>query len=396
MNIKTITICGGGNATHAIIPILRKHFHGSIRLFLSFKNELDQFNHLMTSNRDIKAIYGSETFFGSPDIVSDNPEEACLYSDLILLPLPAFAHESVLKKITPFVIENGIIGAIPARGGFEFSSLSILKENEREDIAIFGMQTLPWACRIKEYARQVEILGEKKSVGLSLFPHEGISHISETLSSYFSVNIEPLPNMLTLSLANIGQIVHPGIMYGLFKGNEHRKYEKEEIPLFYHGVTGDIAEILEQMSNDILTITREIQKRFKKVDLTKVLGLKDWLILSYKNSIEDSRTLETSFLTNNAYRGLFAPMKKLDNGYYSPDFKSRYLTEDVPFGLIVTKAIAMLAQVDTPTIDEVIKTVSGWMEKEYLVNGDLKGRDISEARIPQNYSFNKLEQIIKL
>jgi len=150
------------------------------------------------------------------------------------------------------------------------------------------------------------------------------------------------------------------------------------------------------MSNDILTITREIQKRFKKVDLTKVLGLKDWLILSYKNSIEDSRTLETSFLTNNAYRGLFAPMKKLDNGYYSPDFKSRYLTEDVPFGLIVTKAIAMLAQVDTPTIDEVIKTVSGWMEKEYLVNGDLKGRDISEARIPQNYSFNKLEQIIKL
>ena len=39
---------------------------------------------------------------------------------------------------------------------------------------------------------------------------------------------------------------------------------------------------------------------------------------------------------------------------------------------------------------------SKWMEKDYLVNGYLKGRDILETRIPQNYGFNQLEEIVNL
>lgn len=395
MGIKTITICGGGNASHALIPVLRKKFDGNINLFLPFQNEVTKFNHLIT-NGIINATFGSETFSGSPSKASNIPDEVCADAELILLLLPAFAHESILKEIIPFVKKNAIIGAIPSRGGFEFSSLKILKVNKREDIKIFGMQTLPWACRIKKYASQVEILGQKDSIGLATFPHENVFDITKTLTNLLSINIKPLPNMLTLTLANIGQIVHPGIMYGLFKGNENRKYRKEEIPLFYQGVTEEIAQILEEMSNEILKLTREVKKIFKNVNLANVLSLKEWLITSYANSIIDKTTLKTCFVTNRAYQGLSSPMREIENGYFQPDFQSRYLTEDVPYGLVVTKAIALLAEVQMPIIDEVIVTTSKWMGREYLTNGYLKGKDIKETRIPQNYGIKHIERFINL
>ena len=396
MEIKTITICGSGNATHAMIPIIQSNFKGQINLFFRYQHKVDIFKKLIDEKRCITAIIGQEKLYGRPDKVSRFPEDVCQDADLILLPLPAFAHEPTISQIASFLKEEAIIGTIPARSGFEYSTLKILKEANREKVKIFGLQTLPWACRTREYASKVEILGTKDVVGLAAYPPETASALSSFLTHLLNLNIAPLPNMLTLSLANIGQIVHPGIMYGLFKGNETRKYKKEEIPLFYQGVTREIAQILEEISKEILILTEELKKRYENIDLTNVLSLKEWLITSYKNSIVDKSTLETCFVTNSAYQGLRAPMREVENGYFLPDFQSRYLTEDVPYGLVVTRAIAQLAEVKIPVIDEIILTVSKWMGREYLVNGYLKGRDIKETRIPQNYGINCLEELINL
>ena len=394
MKIETITICGGGNAAHAIIPIIRNHFSGKINLFLPYGNEATHFQKLIDEKRFLAATIRDKKIYGRPDKVSKFAKDACREADLILMPLPAFAHEPTLLQIAPFLKEEAIIGAIPARSGFEYAALKILKDNKKEKVKIFGMQTLPWACRIKEYASKVDILGKKRSVGMAAFPYKITSELASFLTQLLDLKIEPLPNMLTLSLANVGQIIHPGIMYGLFKGKEELKYRKEEIPLFYQGVTKEISQTLKTMSDEILLLTKEIKNIDKSIDLDQVLGLKDWLIYSYKDSIADKSTLQSCFVTNSAYKGLRAPMKKINNDYFLPDFQARYLTEDVPYGLVVTKSIAQLAKVDMPIIDEVILTISKWIGKEYIKGGYLEGKDIKDTRIPQNYGINNLEEII--
>jgi len=394
MKIETITICGGGNAAHAMIPIIRNHFSGKINLFLPYGNEAAYFEKLIEEKRFITATIRDKKIYGRPDKVSKLAQDVCKEADLILMPLPAFAHEPTLLQIAPFLKEETIIGAIPARSGFEYTALKILKDNKKEKVKIFGMQTLPWACRIKEYASKVDILGKKGSVGIAAFPHKITSELVSFLTRLLDLKIEPLPNMLTLSLANVGQIIHPGIMYGLFKGKEGLKYRKEEIPLFYQGVTKEISNTLKMMSDEILVLTKKIKNIDKSVSLNHVLGLKDWLIYSYKESITDKSTLQSCFVTNRAYKGLRAPMKKINNDYFLPDFQARYLTEDVPYGLVVTKAIAQLAKVDMPIIDEVILTISKWIGKEYIKGGYLEGKDIKDTRIPQNYGINCLEEII--
>ena len=394
MKIETITICGGGNATHAIIPIIRNHFSGKINLFLPYGDEAAYFEKLIEEKRFITATIRDKKIYGRPDKVSRLAQDVCKEADLILMPLPAFAHEPTLLQIAPFLKEEVVIGAIPARSGFEYSALKILKDNKKEKVKIFGMQTLPWACRIKEYASKVDILGKKRSVGMAAFPHKITSKLAPFLSRILDLRIEPLPNMLTLTLANVGQIIHPGIMYGLFKGKEELKYRKEEIPLFYQGVTKEISNTLKMMSDEILVLTKKIKNIDKSVSLNHVLGLKDWLIYSYKESIADKSTLQNCFVTNSAYKGLRAPMKKINDDSFLPDFQARYLTEDVPYGLVVTKAIAQLAKVDMPIIDKVILTVSKWIGKEYIKGGYLEGTDINDTRIPQNYGINCLEEII--
>jgi len=394
MKIETITICGGGNAAHAIIPIIRNHFSGKLNLFLPYGNEATYFKKLIDEKRFLTATIRDKKIYGRPDKVSKFAKDACKEADLILMPLPAFAHEPTLLQIAPFLKEEAIIGAIPARSGFEYAALKIFKDTKKEKVKIFGMQTLPWACRIKEYASKVDILGKKRSVGMAAFPYKITSELASFLTQLLDLKIEPLPNMLTLSLANVGQIIHPGIMYGLFKGKEELKYRKEEIPLFYQGVTKEISQTLKTMSDEILLLTKEIKNIDKSIDLDQVLGLKDWLIYSYKDSIADKSTLQSCFITNSAYKGLRAPMKKINNDYFLPDFQARYLTEDVPYGLVVTKSIAQLAKVDTPIIDEVILTISKWIGKEYIRGGYLEGKDIKDTRIPQNYGINNLEEII--
>lgn len=394
MEVKTITICGGGNAAHAMIPIIRNNFSGKLNLFLPYGDEAAQFNKLIEEKRFITATIGEKKLYGRPDEASKLAKDVCKEADLILMPLPAFAHELTLLQIAPFLKKEAIIGAIPARSGFEYSTLKILKDNKKEKVKIFGMQTLPWACRIKEYASKVDILGKKRSVGMAAFPHKITSELASFLTRLLDLKIEPLPNMLTLSLANVGQIIHPGIMYSLFKGKEELKYRKEKIPLFYQGVTKEISETLKVMSDEVLVLTKEIKNIDKSINLNHVLGLKDWLIYSYKDSIADKSTLQSCFVTNSAYKGLRAPMKKNNNDYFLPDFQARYLTEDVPYGLVVTKAIAQLAKVDMPVIDEVILTVSKWIGKEYIKRGYLEGRDVKDTRIPQNYGIDNLENIM--
>ncbi|MEA2021023.1 MAG: NAD/NADP octopine/nopaline dehydrogenase family protein [Candidatus Caldatribacteriota bacterium] len=393
MKIETITICGGGNAAHAMIPVIRNHFSGKINLFLPFGDEADHFQKLIDEKKILTATIEDKEIYGRPDKVSKFAKEVCKEADLILMPIPAFAHEQTLLQIAPFLKEEAIIGAIPARSGFEYAALKILKDNKKEKVKIFGMQTLPWACRIKEYSIRVDILGKKGSVGMAAFPYKTTIELASFLSRVLDLKIEPLPNMLTLTLANIGQIVHPGIMYGLFKGKEKVTYQQETIPLFYQGVTKEIAKTLKEMSDEILILSEKIKVLDKDLNLDHVLGLMDWLIYSYEGSIADKSTLQTCFNTNSAYRGLRAPVKK-ENDYFLPDFRARYLTEDVPYGLVVTKAIAQLAKVDMPTIDEVILTISKWIGKEYIKGGYLEGKDIKDTRIPQNYGINSLEEII--
>ena len=322
---------------------------------------------------------------GSPELVTTVPAEAA-EADLILMLAPAFAHGPLLEDLAPFMKPQTTIGAIPARSGFELQAAHHLRK-EAAGRVIFCGQTLPWACRIELYGRRVNVLGTKEAVGVATVPPRQALNTAAWLSELLAVNFVPVANSLAVSLGNIGQVIHPGIMYGMLKSYHGEVWRENEVPLFYHGVTEESAQVMESLSGEIVNIAALLSREYA-VDLREVLTVGQWLIRSYAGYIKDSSSLARAFRTNRGYRGLKLPVKRVPGGYI-PDFQSRYLTEDVPFGLLFSKAVAAMAGCPTPSMDEVIRAAGRWTEKGYLdEQGNPAGPDIKEARIPQRYGIH--------
>merc|ERR1719356_1916506 len=99
--------------------------------------------------------------------------------------------------------------------------------------------------------------------------------------------------------------------------------------------------------------------------------------------------------TNRAYEGLHHPMKEVEGGFV-PDFNFRYLSEDVPTGLIFSKGVADLLDVKTPTITDVLRWCQKVLGKEFLLpDGRVGGKDIGETRAPQTFGIETRRDLIQ-
>ncbi len=391
-SFNRITVCGGGNAAHVVIPLL-KNRDLQVTLYAPVAGEADKFKAGASAGGIVSIDSRGKELRGAPDVITTDPRVAGK-ADFFLLVMPAFAHGPTLKALAPHLPPEAVIGAIPARSGFDLQAEYILGGEDRTKAGtIFCGQTLPWACRIVEYGRRVRVLGVKELVGLAAAPSNRSGEMSALLGWMLEVNFIPYANPLAVSLGNIGQVIHPGIMYGLLKDYNGDVWQEDEIPLFYQGVTDEIADIMSQMSDEIVRVANELSVRFG-IDLHEVETVEKWLLRSYSQSIEDSRSLASAFRTNRSYDGLKVPAAKKGAGY-GPDFKSRYLTEDIPFGLLFSKSVAEMVGIRTPGIDEVIRVAGSWIGKQYLGDdGSVSGPDSDEARIPRNYGIDSAEALV--
>ena len=95
-------------------------------------------------------------------------------------------------------------------------------------------------------------------------------------------------------------------------------------------------------------------------------------------------------------------MKETSPGQWVPDFSYRYLSEDVPYGLAVTKGLAEILSVPTPVTDRVFAWAQGKLSKEFIVQDGqgsefkLKGAEVKASRAPQAYGINSLEELLSL
>ena len=392
-----ITVCGGGNGAHALIgTLLLQDETTHIRLYLPLEEERSRFANAISSHSKFEVQLAREvhSVVSNRIHVTADPKEAVL-SPIIIMVVPAFAHGAILSQLAPYLTEESTIAALPARSGLEYQARDILGKVGCNGCVIIGFQTLPWACRIKEFGHSVVIHGTKKRVGAACLPRKEIKEKAEVLSTLLGMDVISYQSMLELSLANTGQLIHPGIMYSVFGDRLGEVFPSEnEVPLFYASVDDEAAEFLSRMSDEVIAIKELVEERLPGLKMPGVVHLSRWLDETYSEEIKDTSSLARKFQTNLGYQTLKVPVKKLNAGY-QVDVATRYLTEDVPFGLLVTKGIALVVGVETPMIDEVITNTSAWIGKEYLIDGELVGRDVMTTRAPQRYTLDSLEGLIR-
>lgn len=368
-NKKNICICGGGGIGHALAGILGSREGLNVNL--------------LTRNPDkwaptIAVDYrGERSFDGTIKSISAAPEDVVPQADIIILTLPAFARKEVLLRITPFVDASAWIGAFPGFGGFEWLAKQILGERA----LIFGAQRVPYICRVLDYGQKVRVSAIKDRLFIGALPQSRIDEVKSFVEDMMQIPVTPLPNYLAVALTPSNPILHPSRLYELFK-EWHEGIRYPEPILFYEGWGDTASEVISRCDAEVQAICAEIP-----LDLSSVTPI----LRHYDSATVQELTRKITSIT--AFKGIYSPMVRTDTGYV-PDLGSRYFTEDIPYGLLVLRGIAGIVAVPTPMIDRLIVWAQRLLGKEYLVGGNLVGKDIAGLPIPQNFGIDSVERLM--
>lgn len=397
-NKLKVLVCGGGNGAHCLAGLSASNPDVETRVLTLFADEAERWSKILQDNDLIVTMVNSDgssrEIKSKPTLVTKDPKEAASGADVIFLVVPAFAHEQYFREISPFVGDNTLIVGLPGQAGFEFQCLYMLGEKAKTCI-VMSAESLPWACRILEFGRLVQILGFKETLGVSKLQGSQ-SNVKGSPFDTVQKVLGPKPvlreiqNYIAVNLM-AKSIIHPPLMYG--KWSLYDGTPLKEKPLFYQGVDEKQTKLLSGVSDECIAIGKAIEKQIPGIDMSEVIHIFDWYLAYYADQITDKTNLMTAMQTNKAYDGLLHPMKEVENGQFVPDFSYRYTAEDVPFGLVVMKGIGELAGVATPVMDEIITWAQGKLQQEYMVGSQLSGKDVSKTRAPQRFGFKSVQQL---
>lgn len=427
-----VLVCGGGNAAHVFAGQLSAR--GALTTMLStFPGEADAIKLGLNGSPTAKkpavdrgiAVKnwpldrsGSNfgTLRGTPISVASRVESAFTpssssttdsieyeYYDAIVLALPAFAHDSYLTSMAPYLASPHptrpptVLCAAVAQGGFDLAvNAALTAANVTSTVVIAGLETLPWACRLVSQGSECEILGSKTEVDVAVAVHtpngsssgvgdDGKStakNAADLLKRHTPRALEILQavvghtprlrlasGFLGVTLMNINSLWHPTLMYHRWNKEWDGQETFESPPLFYEGASDDMGASAVAMSEEVAKVCDTLQARYGGKggrlldDLSTVRKAYDWFIRAYGDETAMDRTsVATMLRTNPAYQGLTHPMKKLAQHDSSgpatpdvkprlvPDYHHRYLSEDIPYGalsLVLVVVVLVVVQCST-------------------------------------------------
>lgn len=402
MNKRTrVLICGAGSGAHALAGMISLRSDMDVRVFVDSAGKACRWRERMNRHPLIVTLR-NEASAAPVDIqakqfsVTHDPEYAAANRDIVLFVLPAFLHLKYMKLLAPHLEEGCVVVGLPGQNGFEFDARDALGSKIGSCI-LMNFESLPWVCRNVDLGRAVEITSVKSKLVGALQGDIANARISDPLACLQDLFGERPKliisgHLLGMTLVSPNAYCHPPIMYGCWKDWDGQPLDRP--PLFYHTVDEYTGDLLGKISEEVLAISHRISAEYPQVDLSEVIPIYDWDIVHYGKYIRDKTNITTANRTNGAYVGITHPMLQSPNGTYLPDFNHRFMTEDVPYGLVVIRGIAEIAGVETPYIDTVLSWCQDVLDKEYLLGSRLAGKDIDASRCPQRYGYTGIPEVL--
>jgi opine dehydrogenase len=338
-----VAVLGGGSGGHAMAADLA--LAGFVVRFFDvpeFKKDLAP----VIERGEIEITGVGRTGTAQLHNVTTDIEEAIEGVSVINIVTPAFAHETFYMRLTPYledgqiiVTHNGCFGALQL--------MSILKTAGIEkNIVVSETSILVYGCR-KISPGNVHVISMKSAVPFASLPSSNTYETLKVINRLFPQFI-PATNVFETSLENLNFILHPPI--GLL--NAGRIEDTEGDFLFYkQGATPSVSRVMEELDNE-------------RIVLETALGLKptstrNWLKKMYGSK---GRNLYEAIQDTKPYHD---PV----GGRAPSSFTHRYITEDVPYGLVPLASLGDLANTPAPTAKALINVASIINQTDYWREG---------------------------
>jgi opine dehydrogenase len=353
MEKDLIAVLGGGNGGHAIAANLslagfKVNFFELLRFAESFEKVL------RTKEIQIQGI--SIDGVAKLNLATTDIQQAIKDAEVIFVITPAFGHKAMAEVCAPFVQDGQIIVLMPGSGGsLEFINIFKQKKVKRE-VTFAESCTLPYGARLKGPGH-VSVLINAMILPTGVFPSKKTEEVIPKLKQFYSMII-PAKDVLEAAINNPNPIVHPVATLLSATRIEH---SKGEFYLYAEGMTPAVARTYESLNQERLSICKALGYKLYHWDN---LEFKDYNLGETEEECR-YRILNTSMDAAFGKDGIYAGIKMKGPEH----LKDRYVTEDVPYGMVLLSTLGDLLRVPIPTHDAVIQLASTINRTDYWKTG---------------------------
>jgi|TARA_Y100000310_G_C20687593_1_gene820085 opine dehydrogenase len=289
--------------------------------------------------------------FAKLNMMTTNLPKAIKGVDIIFVGGSSFAHEPFSKALAEHFEDGQFIVFTSNFAALRFRKW--MKEADvTTDITPVETMSLLYATRAIEPG-VVQCIGLKNELPCAALPASRTQAFIEKIDPVFPQFKEAADVWLT-SVNNFNPIVHPPLI--LFNAGRIESSSGKSWNLYGDGATESVSKIMSDLDKDRMSILNVVSPEggicFK--DSFKVM------YSDYENGIE-KKTLSESLRKSPIHTNPdFPAPESLD---------TRYISEDLPFGLVPWSSIAQMWNIKTPTLDAVIQIASTMLEKDYFMEG---------------------------
>lgn len=338
-----ISILGAGNAGCAIALDLTLKGHSVTLVKTSKSMHDDNFEYLLSNNHEMKMDEFGVIKKGKIEKITRSFEDIG-DSEIIIILTQTIYHENVIERLAPYLKDNQIVLINP---GY-LSTAYILKHCGNKKLIIAEAQSSFIDGRIVEPGLfKVGFRNERNPVGI--FPANRKKEAINKLDQ-LEQRIVYLDSVLEAALHNPNMIVHTA---GSILSIPRIEKAKEDFCLYHEAYTRENVatwRVVEALDNEKLKV-------LEKLGLAKITYVE---ACKYRNSLDDSIDAREVFFD-------YAEMDTRAKGPVSVD--SRYITEDVPQGLVLLESVAKSLKIRTPITTALIEISSAALGKNLREDG---------------------------
>jgi opine dehydrogenase len=336
--MNSLTILGGGNTGFAgAAHFALRGLEVTLGEIPAFAGTVAPIQEARTIRLDGVAGQGAARLAG----VTTDMGQALSRNDLVLLMVPAYAHRPFAEACAPHLRRGQIVLLTPGTlGTLEYAR--IMAEAGRpvreSGVTLAETDTSPYVCR-KLSPDSAHIWGVVSGLGLGVYPARETERVAAALADLFTRDgkngsptaLRAYPNVLACGLSAMNPVVHPA---GVLMNAGRIEHARGEFYFYEEGVTPAVCEVIAAVDAERRAIGTALGLDLLPVDEAfhaAGFGPKGDLWAT----INGSRML-TQLRAPGAIR-------------------TRWLTEDVPYGLSAWARLANQLGVETPVMDALVK-----------------------------------------
>lgn len=200
-----IAVVGGGNGCYAAAADLTEKGH-KVRWWRRNPEAFPEV--LETQSIKIRDAKGTRNVLLS--LVSTDLSEVIRGAELIMIPLPAFAQQSIASLLAPMLEDGQIVFLPPGTFGSYVMSKVLLDAGCTAEVIFAETGTLPYLAR-KHGSDTISISGKATRLPTGFFPADRSEYAFHRLKIVYP-SIERVEDALSGALMNAGPIIHPPLI----------------------------------------------------------------------------------------------------------------------------------------------------------------------------------------